>query len=279
MKNIKTILLTAFLAMSSVTTTQASVVRIDGDPNGGANSTVVFVGDDPSPTKSGVNNVRMHLELFEFTGVFPEGYYVEDSAGVTAGAGCTQQSSTVAICGRGGIPAKVIADLKGGNDIFTPESFGRFSGLIFAPDPVTIVNGGAGDDTINGNQNNDILSGGPGNDTINGQIGDDTIFGGSGNDTINGNSGKDTINGQGGNDQINGNENDDVVLGGAGQDTIWGGSGKDRINAGDGDDFVASEDKESDNVVCGLGLDRVKVGLDHSVPVIDIISRDCEDLF
>lgn len=274
MKNYQSVLLTSALALSSVSTTHAATVRMDGDINGGS-STIVYVGDDPSQLKSGVNNVRVSYETFELTGKFPDGYYVEDSAGVTAGTGCIQKSNVLAICGRGGMPAKVKVDLKGGNDIFTPVPFTFFE-LVVAEDPVMEVNGGAGHDTLNGNQRSDVLSGGAGNDTINGQNGDDIIFGGDGNDTVNGNSGKDTINGQAGDDILNGNENDDLILGGSGRDTIWGGSGKDRINAESGDDFISSEDKEIDNLSCGVGRDRVKVGRDA---LTDIVNGDCEDLF
>ncbi len=279
MKNYQSVLVTAVLALSSVSTTHASTVRLDGDPNGGALSTVVYTGNDTNParpTKSGFNNVRLHHEVFELTGGFPEGYYVEDSAGITAGPGCIQQGSTVAICGRGGMPAKVVADLKSGNDTITAVPFITFIDAVFAPDPVMVVNGGAGDDTINGNSNNDQLSGGDGNDTINGLGGNDTMNGGNGNDILNGNSGKDTLNGQAGDDILNGNENDDRILGGPGKDSIDGNSGQDRLFGDSGNDLINSEDSEIDNVSCGFGRDRVKVGKDA---LIDVVDRNCEDLF
>lgn len=275
MKNYQSVLVTAVLALSSVSTTHASTVRIEGNLSNGDN-TVFYVGDDPvNGGTTGVNNVTVSYESFELTGKFPDGYYVEDKAGITAGAGCKQQSRTLAICGIGGMPKKVKADLKGGNDIFTPVPY-TFSDLSFGLDPIMEVNGGAGDDTLNGNQRNDVLSGGAGKDIINGQLGDDTLLGGDGNDTINGNSGKDTINGQAGDDILNGNENDDVIFGGSGKDNIWGGAGKDKISAESGDDFINSDDKEADNLSCGIGLDRVKIGKDA---LIDVINRDCEDLF
>lgn len=51
--------------------------------------------------------------------------------------------------------------------------------------------GGAGNDTLTGNQGNDILDGGAGNDTITGDDGFDILQGGAGNDTISGGSGND----------------------------------------------------------------------------------------
>jgi Ca2+-binding RTX toxin-like protein len=274
MKSYQTATIISVLALISATAPQASTVRMEGDINGGG-STIIYVGDDAGVVVGGVNNVRVSYETFELTGAFPDGYYVEDAAGVVAGAGCSQKSRTIAICGRGGMPGKVIASLKGGNDTFTPVPF-AFSDLVFGVDPLMEVNGGSGDDTINGAERKDVLVGGSGNDTINGHGGDDTVSGGSGNDTIGGNSGKDVINGQDGNDTLNGNENDDSIFGGGGRDTIFGGSGKDQISAQDGDDVVVSEDNEVDTISCGLGVDRVKIGRDF---VTDIVNGNCENLF
>jgi Ca2+-binding RTX toxin-like protein len=61
------------------------------------------------------------------------------------------------------------------------------------------LNGGIGDDflsadaIINGGPGNDFLQGGVGNDAINGNAGEDTIVGGAGNDVIDGGPGFDTI--------------------------------------------------------------------------------------
>ena len=64
--------------------------------------------------------------------------------------------------------------------------------------------GGAGDDTIEGSQGNDLIYGG---------AGDDHIFGYEGNDTINGGAGEDWLFGDVGNDMIDGGDGDDHLLG------------------------------------------------------------------
>ncbi len=80
---------------------------------------------------------------------------------------------------------------------------------------VDIVNGGAGDDHIFGDFDNDILSGGDD---------DDLIYGGVGNDILNGDSGIDTLYGEDGNDTFN-IANGDFEVG----ETIIGGDDTDEI--------------------------------------------------
>ena len=105
---------------------------------------------------------------------------------------------------------------------------------------VEIVLGGAGNDSITGNNAANSLNGGAGNDTLVGlggsdvlgellgvlafdypELGDDRIFGGSGNDTLTGGSGIDLLDGQDGNDTIFANDGaKDTVLGGSGTDSV-----------------------------------------------------------
>ncbi|MCI5060575.1 MAG: type I secretion C-terminal target domain-containing protein [Alphaproteobacteria bacterium] len=68
-----------------------------------------------------------------------------------------------------------------------------------------------GDDTINGGDGDDIIQGDIGNDILSGGNDDDTIYGGAGNDTINGDDGDDTIFGGSGNDTIDGGDGDDTI--------------------------------------------------------------------
>ena len=93
------------------------------------------------------------------------------------------------------------------------------------------------DQTINGNNSNNVLTGGASNDTINGNGGNDTINGGAGNDTIHGGAGKDTING------------------GPGTDTLWGDAGNDtfvfRAHEANGDvlaDFAGNGKRAGDSI-------------------------------
>jgi Ca2+-binding RTX toxin-like protein len=69
--------------------------------------------------------------------------------------------------------------------------------------------GGAGDDQITGNSNDNVLAGGGGADTIDGGMGKDILVGGDGEDTLKGGLG------------------DDIIIGGADADTIEGGEGFD----------------------------------------------------
>jgi Ca2+-binding RTX toxin-like protein len=75
------------------------------------------------------------------------------------------------------------------------------------------VDGGAGDDTINGSDGPDLIQGGEGNDVLNGGGGDDRIVGDRGNDTMNGGDGDDTL-------VWNNGDATDVVNGDAGRDDV-----------------------------------------------------------
>ena len=81
------------------------------------------------------------------------------------------------------------------------------------------VIGGAGNDTINGDAQNNVLTGGAGNDTLNGNGGNDTLIGGAGNDTMNGGAGADTMIGGVGNDIYTVDNAGDVVTEIAGEGT------------------------------------------------------------
>ena len=56
-----------------------------------------------------------------------------------------------------------------------------------------LLNGGVGDDTIFGRDDDDTLFGGAGNDLLDGGIDDDSLVGGAGNDTLTGGQGTDTM--------------------------------------------------------------------------------------
>jgi len=119
------------------------------------------------------------------------------------------------------------------------------------------VDGGLGDDTINGGPAADTLDGGAGTDTINGGDGDDRIIGGLGVDTINGGRGRDHLFGNAGGDVINGDGDNDEIDGGIGDDTLDGGQGADVIRGESGVDTIATKDGFVDNVNCGLGKDKL----------------------
>lgn len=113
--------------------------------------------------------------------------------------------------------------------------------------PLAVINGTAGNDSLDGTVDPDTIDGLGGDDTINGfggndsligGSGNDSIFGGDGNDTIDGGLNNDTLMGDDGNDVIDGRTGSDSILGGLGNDTLSGGFGNDTIEGGDGDDSI-----------------------------------------
>lgn len=74
----------------------------------------------------------------------------------------------------------------------------------------SVINGGTGDDIINGAAGNDSLRGGTGRDTLNGGFGNDLLFGGGGADTMSGGLGD---------DQYSVETKGDVVIEGIGEGT------------------------------------------------------------
>ncbi|RYG92158.1 tandem-95 repeat protein [Loktanella sp. IMCC34160] len=74
--------------------------------------------------------------------------------------------------------------------------------------------GGAGNDIITGNDDDDVLYGGTGNDSLDGGVDEDVLYGGDGDDTLTGGQGNDMLYGGFGNDLFIGGDADDVVVGG-----------------------------------------------------------------
>ena len=139
---------------------------------------------------------------------------------------------------------------------------------------VLTINGGAGDDTIdgsagvlgnvrlglNGGDGNDSIIGTTNDDTIDGGAGLDTLLGGNGNDTIFGGTEADAINGQAGDDSILGQDGNDTLAGGLGNDVISGGLGQDAINGNEGADTLSGDDGR-DTISGGAGNDSIDGGL------------------
>ncbi len=100
------------------------------------------------------------------------------------------------------------------------------------------IDGGAGDDFLEGSRGDDEFIGGPGDDTLEGFSGDDTLIGGEGDDRIIGSTGNDFLSGGEGSDTVFGGSGAEVILGGEENDAISGGSGSDLIFGGVGSDFI-----------------------------------------
>ncbi|MAP93476.1 MAG: hypothetical protein CMK07_00855 [Ponticaulis sp.] len=114
---------------------------------------------------------------------------------------------------------------------------GIFGGFTIA-NGVTIENAstGSGDDSIVGNEVENILRGGAGDDELNGLAGNDTLIGGDGIDTLNGGGRHDKLLGGDGDDLLIGLAGNDMLLGGTGSDLLEGGTGNDDLRGNDGDD-------------------------------------------
>jgi len=96
----------------------------------------------------------------------------------------------------------------------------------------SVVDGGAGTDTLKGGGGADLLFGGDGNDTINGNAGDDTIDAGAGNDSVTGGVGLDLLFGGTGDDDMQGGDGNDFLIGGLGADQLYGQNGFDILVGG-----------------------------------------------
>jgi hypothetical protein len=107
------------------------------------------------------------------------------------------------------------------------------------------LDGGLGDDALDGRDGNDALAGSTGDDTLDGGPGNDTVAGGDGNDALAGSTGDDTLDGGAGNDAVDG---------GAGNDHLTGGSGADNIHGGTGNDSLRDRDGNVDQLNCGADL-------------------------
>ena len=144
--------------------------------------------------------------------------------------------------------------------------------------------GGAGDDTLFGNNSNNTLRGNAGADLIQGFGGNDVMGGGDGIDTLTygnatagitinlglttaqntGGAGADTIagfenlNGSNHNDALTGGAGANIINGAGGNDSINGGAGVDLLSGGAGDD-VYTVDSASDvvNELLNQGTDLV----------------------
>ncbi len=142
-----------------------------------------------------------------------------------------------------------------------------------------LATGGAGNDVLSNFEN---LSGGAGNDSLTGDDGANILQGGAGNDTINGAAGNDSINGEAGDDLLVGGEGIDTVLlaattgvvaslitglatGGTGNDTfsgfenLFGGAGNDSLIGDAGNNELAGSEGD-DTIEGGAGNDRLNGG-------------------
>ena len=99
-----------------------------------------------------------------------------------------------------------------------------------------------GADFLDGGFGDDIINGGAGNDTLDGSVGDDGLSGYTGDDVLLGGPGFDTLVGHDGADVLRGELDDDTLVGGGG--TSVEGDGVDELIGGFGSDFFDGEPSE-----------------------------------
>jgi len=172
-----------------------------------------------------------------------------------------------------------ILDASGrGGGVILDLNEGAFSTFDSYPDVVIAfgvrienATGGAGADSITGNQFANVLLGGQGDDTISGGAGRDQIRGGIGDDAINGGSGRDRLFGEVGKDVLLGKNNNDTLKGGDGRDVLMGGKGNDRLFGEGGNDLLIGN-QGADRFVFALNGDRDKIrDFEDGVDVIKFI--------
>ena len=121
-----------------------------------------------------------------------------------------------------------------------------------------VINGTAGDDTLDGADFGDTINGNGGNDLIDGLVGNDVIYGGAGNDTLTGSEGADRLVGDAGQDEIYGGSGDTIQAGGD-ADMVWitGTATGLSIDLGSGADTLNVDAGMGAVVTMGAGADIV----------------------
>ena len=132
---------------------------------------------------AGPNEVN-NAEIYDASGEDgPPGYVLSDSAGITAGPGCSSLGPGRAACDFS--TRRVTVALGNRHDALDLGSLGQ--GFEVSVDL------GSGPDQMFGSQSGDLLDGGSGRDYIPGGEGNDTLIGGPGFDALFGGKGRDRI--------------------------------------------------------------------------------------
>ncbi|MBW4660381.1 MAG: hypothetical protein KME15_17035 [Drouetiella hepatica Uher 2000/2452] len=91
---------------------------------------------------------------------------------------------------------------------------------LLKPNKVVKFKGNDGSSNKIKGSSDDLLEGGAGNNKLDGKKGNDRLVGGAGNDYLEGGKGNDTLLGGAGNDLLKGGEGQDILTGGAGSDVF-----------------------------------------------------------
>jgi Ca2+-binding RTX toxin-like protein len=171
-------------AASAAAALVAFPAAASADPTAAVNGTTITVTGDANAEAITIGESGGNITLNDST----------DLGGATAAANGT---------------FSLVVNADAGNDTVVIETANLAAGTI---------NGGDGDDVLNGTSRNDVMSGGAGVDTLNGAAGNDRILGNQGTDTFLGGDGNDEMiwNPGDGNDVMDGE-------GGGGDDTVFNG--------------------------------------------------------
>jgi VCBS repeat-containing protein len=234
----------------------------DLDNNGSfetAGANVVF-----NPAALGLTGSRMHTVNLRATDDANAQSVTASTTVRILGQGVTQVEGVVYVVS-GSTANDIVNISRVGSNIRVVASFNNYSQLNFAESTVNqihvrtrggndIVNstnitkpmtidGGAGNDILNGGSARNIIIGDAGNDILNSGSGDDVLLGGAGNDTLNG---------AGGNDVVSGGDGNDILNGDSGRDVIIGGQDLDVLNGGNDEDILVGGNTAHDNSVAAL---------------------------
>ncbi|MCI3131616.1 matrixin family metalloprotease [Phenylobacterium aquaticum] len=131
---------------------------------------------------------------------------------------------------------------------------GSGNDTVMGNDVDNVIEGNGGQDYLRGGAGNDTLMGGDDFDDLNGNVGNDTEYGGNGADWVVGGKDNDQLYGESGNDIVYGNLGNDTISGGDGADWVRGGQGDDSVSGGAGDDLIYG-DRGNDTISGGAGAD------------------------
>jgi serralysin len=179
----------------------------------------------------------------------------------------------------GGVQNNNVTIYVNGNSSLVIENAtgGAGTDSIIGNDVGNVVNGLGGADTILGGLGNDTLSGNVGLDSLEGGAGDDSMLGNRGFDTMSGDAGNDWMQSNRGSDWIFGGDGNDTVDGGAGFDTLLGGIGADLVIGSPGNDSIEGN-SGADTIVGGNGSDTMNGGTETDVYRYDALSLNTDDV-
>ncbi|WP_345197052.1 calcium-binding protein, partial [Kistimonas scapharcae] len=179
--------------------------------NGGSGNDTINGNQGDDVIDGGTNDDTIHGGFGNDTLDGGDGIDTLDMVGTVTGAFDTPDDMTVDLSGSPDGTGPVIVNKSYGGGVNTgTDTVTGFENVITDH----------GNDTLIGNDLDNVLSSGRGDDTLNGGEGHDTLLGGTGNDTLIGGAGNDILEGGDDNDTLEGGAGNDVLRGGDGIDTV-----------------------------------------------------------